>query len=63
MKPQITAGRNIAIKIPAYEYDATVCFYEGISGLSKIGDYAPEIIFYFGGKNLWLDKVDVLRHA
>jgi hypothetical protein len=21
----------------------------------------PEIIFYFGGKHLWLDKVDVLR--
>lgn len=63
MKPKFTAGRNIAIKIPPHEYDATVRFYEGILDLSKIGDYAPEIVFDFDGKNLWLDKIDGLSQA
>jgi hypothetical protein len=60
MKPKFTAGRNIGIKLPPHEYDATVRFYEGILGLSKIGDYTPEIVFDLDGKNLWLDKIDGL---
>ena len=63
MKPKFTAGRNIAIKIPPHEYDATVRFYQDILGLSKLPNYAPDIVFEFGDKNLWLDKVDGLSHT
>jgi hypothetical protein len=63
MKPKFTAGRNIAIKIPPHEYDATVRFYADIMGLSRLLNYAPDVVFEFGDKNLWLDKVDGLSQA
>ncbi len=63
MKPEFTAGRNIAIKIPPHEYDATVRFYEDILGLPKLPGFAPDVVFEFGDKNLWLDKVDGLSQA
>ena len=63
MKPKFTAGRNIAMKIPPHEYDATVRFYEDILGLPKLQVYAPDIVFEFGDKNLWLDKVDGVSQA
>lgn len=63
MNPTFTAGINIAIKVPPHEYDATVRFYGEILGMPKRRDYAPAIVFDFGGKNLWLDKVDGLSQA
>ncbi|MDO3376638.1 hypothetical protein [Geoalkalibacter halelectricus] len=63
MKPKFTAGRNIAIKIPPHEYAATVHFYADILGLARISEFAPDIVFDFNGKNLWLDKVDGLSQA
>ena len=63
MKPKFTAGRNIAIKIPPHEYDATVQFYANVLGLSRLLKFAPDVVFEFGDKNLWLDKVGGLSQA
>ena len=69
MKPNFKAGKNIAMKIPAEQFEATVHFYEKIIGLEKTGENlapSPEtpntptasIGFQFGEIELWLDKVE-----
>ena len=63
MKPKFKAGRNIALKIPPHEYDETVRFYSDVLGLTRLVNYSPAIVFEFGGKNLWLDKVEGLSQA
>ena len=41
MKPQFTAGKNIAMKVPMHEYDATISFYRDILGLQTIDSNNP----------------------
>lgn len=43
--PTSKAGRNIAIKLPAAEYDATIQFYKDILGLPILAR-----IFHQGGE-------------
>lgn len=66
-KPQFTSGKNIAMKVPAHEYDATVAFYRDILGfeetdVSSEGDY-ESAAFEFGDKVLWIDRIDSLSQA
>jgi predicted enzyme related to lactoylglutathione lyase len=56
-------GKNIAIKIPPHEFDASVVFYRDIIGLKQIDDRSENVVFEFGDKRLWLDKVDHLSNA
>ena len=62
-QPKFYAGDNIAMKIPAHEYSATVQFYRDIIGLSQIETLLPDIVFEFGDKRLWLDAVDHISQA
>ena len=61
--PKFTAGRNIAMKIPPHEFSRTVEFYRDILGLPLVEEEAPNIVFEFGKKRLWLDKVDHISQA
>jgi catechol 2,3-dioxygenase-like lactoylglutathione lyase family enzyme len=61
--PKFAAGHNIAMKIPPREFSRTVEFYRDILGLPLIEELNPNIVFEFGGKRLWLDKVDHISQA
>ena len=67
MNIQFSAGKNIAMKVPTHEYDATVSFYRDILGLemieSMIGPGTGSQVFRFGDKNLWIDKVATISQA
>lgn len=67
MKPTFKAGKNIAMKVPSHEYEATVAFYRDILGFKQIGESSnsPEnsIKFNFDGKFLWIDRVVGLSQA
>lgn len=63
MKPEFTAGRNIAMKVPPHAYDATVRFYGDVLGLEPLRNHLPHVGFEFGGKQLWIDRVGGLSRA
>lgn len=67
MKPRFEAGRNIAMKVPEHEYDATVAFYRDVLSLPVINEPASSssasVRFEFGGKVLWVDRVATLSQA
>ena len=67
MKPEFRAGRNIAIKVPEHEYDATVAFYRDILALPLLASEAPSATdttrFEFGDKVLWIDRVTTISQA
>lgn len=56
-------GRNIAIKIPPHEFDATTRFYRDVLELAQISSYLPSVVFEFGPNLLWLDRVDTIKQA
>lgn len=55
-RPDFRAGRNIAMKVPAPQYDATVAFYRDLLGLETLQAAPPALGFRFGDKNLWIDR-------
>ena len=67
MKTEFRAGRNIAIKVPEHEYDATVAFYRDILALPLLASEAPSATdttrFEFGDKVLWIDRVTTISQA
>ena len=67
MKPDFRPGKNIAIKVPAHEFDRMVEFYKIIIGLKQKDtnsrDDFDSIAFEFGDKNLWVDKISELSQA
>ena len=67
MEPLFKPGRNIAMKIPAHEYEQTVTFYRNILSLQELTPPVPgneeTPRFEFGGKVLWLDRVEDLSQA
>ena len=73
MKPSFKPGKNIALKVPSHEHDATVHFYQEILGLERLDLTVPgetesaeqieSIAFDFDGKNLWVDRIDGLSQA
>jgi predicted enzyme related to lactoylglutathione lyase len=67
MKPTFTPGSNIAMKVPAHEYEKTVAFYREVLGLQMIdGDAVsatPTTRFAFGDKVLWIDRVETLSQS
>jgi hypothetical protein len=62
-KLEFTAGRNIAMKVPPHQYEATVSFYRDVLGLSEITAPAPAVGFSFGSNNLWIDRVPGMSQA
>lgn len=55
------------MKIPSHEYEATVSFYRNIIGLAErsasSSDPSDNIVFQFGDKILWIDRVPGLSQA
>ena len=65
MTTDFSPGDNIAMKIPAHEYEATVAFYREIL---KLEELTPPSVretprFAFGDKILWLDREPHLSQA
>lgn len=58
-------GKNIAMKIPAHEYESTVRFYREVLGFKEItGSGAGDTPrFEFGDKVLWLDCMPGLSQS
>ncbi|MBD3668967.1 MAG: hypothetical protein HUJ16_13450 [Kangiella sp.] len=67
MKPKFIPCRNIAMKIPAHEYDKTVVFYRDVLGFELIPLDNEEdnntIRFKFGDKVLWIDRVTTVSQT
>jgi len=67
MKASFIPGSNIAIKVPAHEYEATLAFYRDILGFEQIkvntDNDSEGTRFQFGDKQLWIDKTPGLSQA
>lgn len=64
MTVKFQGGKNIAMKVPPHQYDATVRFYREILGLEQIAGPAGDAVgFKFGSNNLWIDKVPGMSQA
>ena len=67
MKPKFTPGKNLAMKVPAHEFDGTVAFYRDILGFEEVNPSSPDniesITFKFGDKILWIDKISGISQA
>ncbi|WP_299823466.1 hypothetical protein, partial [uncultured Jannaschia sp.] len=64
MAAKFAGGKNIAMKVPPHQYDATVAFYRDLLGLEQIGGPAGDAVgFKFGSNNLWIDKVSAMSQA
>lgn len=67
MKPTFTPGKNIAMKVPTHEYEATVSFYRTVLELKEIPvkekDQDHTVRFQFGDKVLWIDNVPTISQA
>lgn len=62
-RPLYRGGPNMAMKIPAAEFDATVRFYRDVVGLPLLDGYGPDTVFQYGASVLWLDCVRDLERA
>ncbi len=67
MKPKFHPGKNIAMKVPAHEFENTVAFYRDILGFEQIKKASPDelesVVFKFGHKKLWVDKESGISQA
>ncbi|MDF1607835.1 VOC family protein [Hoeflea sp. YIM 152468] len=64
MPVKFMGGKNIAMKVPPHQYDATVRFYRDILGLEPVGGPGGDAVgFKFGPNNLWIDKVAAMSQA
>lgn len=64
MSAKFEGGRNIAMKVPGHQHEATVAFYRDTLGLEEIsGKAGQDIGFKFGPINLWIDKENGLSQA
>lgn len=50
-------GKNIAIKVPLHQWDATVAYYRDRVGLDVSRELRDSIGFRFGDMTLWIDRV------
>ncbi|TLM76877.1 VOC family protein [Microbulbifer harenosus] len=65
MDLEFQPGKNIALKIPAHEYQNTVRFYRDVLRLTELTPDGPDETprFEFGGKVLWLDCMPGLSQS
>jgi hypothetical protein len=56
-------GSNIAMKVPAFEYDRTVAFYRDILQLAALSASAASTVFDFGERRLWIDRCEHISQA
>lgn len=63
MTATLRGGINIAMKIPAHQFEETIRFYRDVVGLKPFDDKAPAIGFELGPNRLWLDEDATLSQA
>lgn len=67
MKLDFSAGKNIAMKVPAHEFEQTIRFYRDVLGFEVLEDIASDsddsVAFAFGDTILWVDKAAALSQA
>ncbi|MFP3979354.1 VOC family protein [Marinobacter sp. KMM 10035] len=65
MDLEFQPGKNIAMKIPAHEYQSTVRFYRDVLRFTEIQSNGPNDTprFEFGDKVLWLDCMPGLSQS
>ncbi|MDB5536555.1 MAG: hypothetical protein JWQ65_1430 [Devosia sp.] len=56
MDTEISGGINIAMKVPAHQYEATVAFYRDVLKLNRVTERPEEMGFVYGSNRLWIDK-------
>jgi hypothetical protein len=61
-RPAFRGGRNIAMKVPAHQFDATVESYVRL-GIPILERSPASVTFQFGPMNLHVDSVANLGHA
>lgn len=61
-KPTFRGGRNIAMKVPAHQYDATIESYSRL-GIPILDQSSNHVLFQFGPIRLHVDKVANLSQA
>ncbi len=61
--PSYRGGRNLAMKIPPHQFDATVAFYRDVLKLESLGRVGASETFAFGSMRLWLDPVPTVSQA
>ncbi|MCU0759074.1 MAG: hypothetical protein MUF07_07735 [Steroidobacteraceae bacterium] len=54
----IEPGRNIALKVPRHQWEATVAFYRDRVRLRVKQASADTVAFEFGAMTLWVDRVE-----
>jgi hypothetical protein len=67
-KPNFFSGDNIAMKVPSHEFARVTEFYRDIIRLPLIehgvsDESYQSVVFEFGDKRLWIDKIDHLSQA
>ncbi len=60
---RFAGGRNIALKLPAHQFDATVAFYRDVLLLPVETSPEGATIVEFGEMRLWLDRSESLSQA
>ena len=58
----ISGGVNIAMKVPAHQYEAVVAFYRETLGCEEIAG-GDDVSFRFGANRLWIDRVSQISQA
>jgi hypothetical protein len=62
-RPGFRGGRNIALKVPPHQFEATVAFYRDTLGLPHQGTVGTSETFAFGAMRLWVDPVPAMSQA
>lgn len=62
-KVEFAGGRNLAMKIPPHQWEATVTFYRDVLGLKPLENHLPNVGFEFGSNQLWIDRVEGMSQA
>ncbi len=66
MSPRFAGGPNLAMKVPAHRWEATVAFYREVLGLPELEPFDGEPLsvgFAFGAGRLWIDRVPAMTQA
>lgn len=63
MSVKFEGGINIAMKVPAHEYEAVMAFYRDTLGLEPFDEKPPHAGFKLGPNRLWIDRNEKLSQA
>lgn len=57
------AGRNLAMKVPPDQFEATIAFYRDVLGLPHLGSQEDSVSVAFGSFRLAIDRVETVSQA